>query len=90
MGGEMGSPCFWSVVVSAAFIHQLGSVDTAVCDPAGSHQYPVARSAAEVASAAHRTVVFSFQASQLEAQPEARGKFSRANVADGGHLIGTN
>lgn len=89
-GWRDGKPIFQRVAVSAAFIHQLGSVDTTVRDPAGSHQNPMARSAAEVASVAHRTIVFSFWASQLEAEPEAGGKVSCANVADGAHLIGTN
>ncbi len=89
-GWRDGKPTFRRVTVSAAFIHQLGPVDTAVRDPAGSHQNPMARSTAEVASAAHRTIVFSFRVSQLETQPEARGKVSCANVADGAHLIGTN
>lgn len=86
MGYEM---LLVSVMVSAAFIHQLGSADTTVRDPTGPHQNPMARPAAEVASAAHTTIISSLRTPQLKTQPEAGGKVCCANIADDAHLIGT-
>lgn len=84
MGYEM------RVMVSAAFIYQLGSTDTTVRDPTGPHQNPMARPATEVASAAHTPIVSSLWTPQLKTQPEAGGKVCCANVTDDAHLIGTN
>lgn len=75
-------------MVSAAFVYQLGSVNTAVGNPAWAHQDAMERPTAEVAPRADWTVVLPLSAAQLETQPQACSKVSSAKVADGAHFIG--
>lgn len=49
----------------------------------------MARSTGEVAAASHRAVILALGASELQTQPQARGKVRCAQVTDERHLIGT-
>lgn len=74
---------------STVFIHQARTIDATIGNTAWTDKHAVARAAGEVAAAPDRTVVLAFGTSELQTQPKAGSKVSRAHVTDAGHFIGT-
>lgn len=60
------NPTPWVLVSSAVLVHEPGTINAAIGDTAGPHQYAVVRAAREVAAAAHLAIILTLGGAQLQ------------------------